>query len=194
MTEAHATSDVTVSTTLADPAPYRPGAVGAPMKLWGVVPVAAAVALSLAGCSSPHSDSARPDHTSSRASRPDTTTAPTTPSAPAAVIAAPRLDPDEIPAAHIGTRTGNAELPYKAGRKGYALVVAVSCQGDGKLKVRLTPAHTSFALRCGKTVDTTYNQLHLTGAEKPGTVSVTASSNVKWALTIGRKAPTQQEG
>ncbi|MFJ9041797.1 hypothetical protein ACIRF8_35175 [Streptomyces sp. NPDC102406] len=73
------------------------------------------------------------------------------------------------------------------GTKGDALIVAVRCEGRGDVKVVVKPVNSSFQLPCvdGK-VNTTYNQLALAGAEKAGTVAVSAPTTVTWSLTVGR--------
>lgn len=50
--------------------------------------------------------------------------------------------------------------------------------------------NVTFPLEClaGET-RTSSNQIGLSGAEKPGTVGVTAPSEVHWSMTIGRGEP-----
>ncbi|MGW3655275.1 hypothetical protein ACWD6R_05955 [Streptomyces sp. NPDC005151] len=90
--------------------------------------------------------------------------------------------------------TGNASFPYSKGKKGDALTIAASCQGEGKITVTVRPVHVSFPLECGADqVSTVSNELALSGVERSGDVSVEASPAVRWALTVGRGTPTEAD-
>lgn len=56
----------------------------------------------------------------------------------------PELDADETLAGRQEMTSGNASIAYSKGRKGDALIVAVSCQGEGKIKVVVRSVHVSF--------------------------------------------------
>lgn len=59
-------------------------------------------------------------------------------------------------------------------------------QGKGKLTVEVRPVGLSFPLECvAGEVSSTYNQLDLKDTREQGTVSVTAPSTVRWAITVG---------
>ncbi|MFJ4205762.1 hypothetical protein ACIP2Y_39865 [Streptomyces sviceus] len=106
----------------------------------------------------------------------------------------PELDPDEVLAGRQQAISGNASMEFRAGKKGQALIVAVRCQGGGKMKVEVPSVHVSFPLDCvANEASTTYNQVMVTGVERSGTVSVTAPTAVRWSLTVGRGEPAQEE-
>jgi hypothetical protein len=106
----------------------------------------------------------------------------------------PELDPDEVLAGRQRTISGDASMEFRAGHKGQALIVAVRCQGGGKMKAEVPSVHVSFQLECAANeVSTTYNQVMVPGVERSGTVSVTAPTAVHWSLTVGRGEPVQQE-
>lgn len=106
----------------------------------------------------------------------------------------PELEPDTSLAGRQEVTTGNARVPYRSGKKGDALTVAVSCQGEGKITVVVRPVHASFPLQCAAPrIATISNQFAVSGAERGGAVSVEASSAVHWSMTIGRGAPAEAE-
>ncbi|WP_328838600.1 hypothetical protein [Streptomyces europaeiscabiei] len=94
-------------------------------------------------------------------------------------------------------RTRNsAHLEFGKARKGEgkALTVAVSCEGKGTIEVLLRPMAASFPMDClDGEVTSIDNQFAIDGAESAGTVSVTASSKVRWSLSIGRGEPAEQD-
>ncbi|MDX2593241.1 hypothetical protein PV343_13485 [Streptomyces sp. WI03-4A] len=90
--------------------------------------------------------------------------------------------------------TGSASFTYSKGKKGDALIVAVRCQGAGKIKVAVRSVHVTFPLECvADQVSTTYNQVGVGGVDRSGVVSVEAPSSVRWSMTIGRGEPAQEE-
>ncbi|MGW5367503.1 hypothetical protein ACWER6_13565 [Streptomyces sp. NPDC004009] len=105
----------------------------------------------------------------------------------------PELDSGETLAGRLGVTTGNASIPYGKGRKGDALIIAVRCQGTGRMKVAVRPVHVSFPLTCrADRTDTVYNQVNVGGAGGSGVASVEAPSSVRWSMTIGRGAPPRE--
>ncbi|MFI2913873.1 hypothetical protein ACG2OD_37340 [Streptomyces sp. PDY-4] len=106
----------------------------------------------------------------------------------------PELDDSEHLAGRQPETKGNASFSYAKGAAGDALIVAVRCQGAGTMKVAVKTVNVSFPLEClaGETT-TTYNQVGVSGVEKPGTVSVTAPSGVHWSMTIGRGEPPAED-
>ncbi|WP_261386259.1 hypothetical protein [Streptomyces sp. BK340] len=169
--------------------------------LAGLSIACAALLAPLTGCTSDHPEAkkpARPARSSDpgSASTTATTTATATPGSSAQPSAPqpPELDADETLAGRQKATTGNASIAFAKGRKGDALIVAVRCQGAGRIKVAVRPVHASFRLEClaGK-ASTTYNQLDLGGAAHSGVASVEAPSSVRWSMTIGRGAPVQEE-
>jgi hypothetical protein len=159
-----------------------------------LLPVAGvAVALMVTGCT----DSSAPGDTSSRKPAPSS-------SAPASsgqsdeaqvpVAEPPELDGSEHLAGQQPETRGNASFSYAKGAAGDALIVAVRCRGAGTMKVEVKAVNVSFPLECkaGETA-TTYNQIGVSGVEKPGTVSVTAPSGVHWSMTIGRGEPPAED-
>ncbi|WP_244184393.1 hypothetical protein [Streptomyces cellostaticus] len=132
------------------------------------------------GCSSTHGEARPAPHTSSPSSG-------STEHAPReSVTKAPVLPEGEVVAQAVNA-TGNRELDIRGGLKRGALTVDVNCQGKGQLTVMVKPVGLNFSLKCvdGK-VTSTSNQLELKRTREHGTVSVTAPSRVRWALTVGR--------
>ncbi|MEW2624715.1 hypothetical protein [Streptomyces sp. NPDC048106] len=106
----------------------------------------------------------------------------------------PELAPGASLAGRQKVTTGNAVFPYSKGEKGDALIIAASCQGEGKIKVTVRPAGVSFPLECGADQPSTVsNELALSGVERSGEVSVEASSAVHWSLTVGRGTATETD-
>ncbi|WP_235192986.1 hypothetical protein [Streptomyces viridochromogenes] len=99
---------------------------------------------------------------------------------------APVLPEGEVVAQAVNA-TGNREMDIRGGIKSGPLSVLVNCQGQGTLTVSVEPVGLSFPLECvDGEVSSTFNQLSLKRARDHGTVSVTAPSQVRWALTVGR--------
>ncbi|MFD6297601.1 hypothetical protein ACFWFU_22585 [Streptomyces sp. NPDC060235] len=145
----------------------------------------------LTGCSSGHDDKAS---AATRSSEPSPKATPTASSTKPAVQQPPELDADETLAGRQKATTGNAALAFTQGRKGDALIVAVRCQGAGKIKVSVRSVHLSFPLECqAGEVSTTYDQVAVKGVEHRGVVSVEASSAVHWSMTIGRGTPAAED-
>lgn len=89
--------------------------------------------------------------------------------------------------ARVANARGNREIDIPGGIKAGTLSISVNCQGQGTLTVLVKPVGMSFPLECvAGEVSSTYNELHLKTARGRGTVYVTASSPVRWALTVGR--------
>ncbi|MES4886808.1 hypothetical protein [Streptomyces sp. NPDC096012] len=106
----------------------------------------------------------------------------------------PELDDGETLAGRQNVTNGNAHIAFSKGKKSDALIVAVRCQGTGKIKVAVQSVHVSFPLECvANEVNTTYNQVAVTGVERSGVVSVEAPSVVRWSMTIGRGPAAQEE-
>ncbi|MET8580466.1 hypothetical protein ABZX39_06170 [Streptomyces collinus] len=100
---------------------------------------------------------------------------------------APELDLDETLAGRQEPMTGNASFTFTKGRKGDTLILAVRCQGEGRVEVTVRPVHVAFALRCpADRADTVYHQVRVTGTARGGTASVQAPSTVRWSMTVGR--------
>ncbi|MFJ3310303.1 hypothetical protein ACIPSA_46395 [Streptomyces sp. NPDC086549] len=96
-----------------------------------------------------------------------------------------------LPEGHVVAQAvnaaGNREMEVKGGLKSGPLSILVNCQGKGKLTISVNPVGLSFPLDCvaGQT-SSTFNQLNLKRPRTQGTVSVTAPSTVRWAITVGR--------
>ncbi|MEU4012854.1 hypothetical protein AB0H30_30930 [Streptomyces pseudogriseolus] len=150
-------------------------------------------ALVTTGCT----DSSEPGDASSRRPVPSSS-APASSGQPdegqVSVVEPPELDGSERMAGEQPETKGNASFSYAKGAAGDALIVAVRCRGAGTIKVVVKTVNVSFPLEClaGKT-RTTYNQIGVSGAEKPGTVSVTTPSEVHWSMTIGRGEPPAED-
>ncbi len=99
---------------------------------------------------------------------------------------APTLPDGDVVAQAVNV-SGNREMDVKGGLKSGELAVLVNCKGNGKLTVEVKPVGLSFPLKCVPGgVSSTYNQLKLKRTHQQGTVNVTAPSNVRWAITVGR--------
>ncbi|MFC8364548.1 hypothetical protein ACFUIY_32335 [Streptomyces griseorubiginosus] len=106
----------------------------------------------------------------------------------------PELDVSETLAGRQEVTSGNASVAYSKGKKGQALIIAVRCQGEGKIRVVVRPVHVSFSQPCVADESSTIsNEVDLTGADRDGVASVEAPSAVRWSMTIGRGAPVQAE-
>ncbi|MGW2743951.1 hypothetical protein [Streptomyces sp. NPDC001450] len=172
-----------------------PTSKGALRTLAGLSIACAALLTPLTGCTSDHTEAKKPARPT-RSPEPGSVAATATPSSSAQppVQQPPRLDADETLAARQKATTGNASLAFGKGRKGDALIVAVRCQGAGRIKVAVRSAHVTFPLEClAGQVSTTYNQLAVSGVDRSGVVSVEAPSSVRWSMTVGRGAPAQEE-
>ncbi|GAA3820514.1 hypothetical protein GCM10022403_062410 [Streptomyces coacervatus] len=87
----------------------------------------------------------------------------------------------------VASVRGNRELPLDGGVRSGPVSIAVNCEGKGTLTVELTPVGLSFPLECvAGEVSSTYNQIALKKARKDATVRVTASSGVRWSLSVGQ--------
>ncbi|MGW3912422.1 hypothetical protein ACWEBX_13010 [Streptomyces sp. NPDC005070] len=160
----------------------------------GLSIVCAAALLTVAACTSDHTDakqSRRPVHSSEPGSA-QITTRPGATRPPAQKP--PTLDGGEALAGHQDVTSGSASIAFGKGRKSDALIVAVNCQGAGRIKVAVQSVHVSFPLDCvADKVNTAYNEVAIDGVDRGGVVSVQAPSGVRWSMTIGRGAPTQEE-
>jgi hypothetical protein len=120
----------------------------------------------------------------------------TPPTRQAVLVTAPQLDEGlgEIRAGQRAATRGNASFDYVGGERGKALIVAVSCQGGGKITVEVPVVDVSFPLECpAGEPSVTYNQFAFKAAYKAGTVSVTAPSTVTWSVTVGRGDGAEEE-
>jgi hypothetical protein len=156
--------------------------------------VAGLVLVSLTGCTGNEADP-KPSHSSltSPSKEAPAEGASAGPPSPA-VDQAPELDSDETLAGRQHAIRGNGSVAYGKGAKGKALIVAVRCEGKGEIRVAVASLDIGFPLKClAGEVTTTYNQMAVSGAERSGTVSVTAPTGVRWSMTIGRGAPAAQE-
>lgn len=163
--------------------------------LAGLSIVCAALLAPLTGCASDHTEAKKPAQPA-RSSEPGSTAATAIPGTGASpsVRQPPELDADETLAGRRMATTGNASFSFGKGRKGDALIVAVRCQGAGRIKAAVPSVHVSFRLEClADQVSTTYNQVSVGGVDHGGVVSVEAPSSVRWSMTIGRGAPAQEE-
>jgi hypothetical protein len=87
----------------------------------------------------------------------------------------------------VASARGNRELALDGGVRSGPVSIAVNCEGKGRLTVELSPVGLSFPLECvAGEVSSTYNQIALKKARKDATVKVTASSGVRWALSVGQ--------
>ncbi len=161
----------------------------------GLSLLCAAMIVPAAACTTDHPDAARqaaqPRH-SSPAVPATATSAPSTAQPP--VQTPPELDVSETLAGRQEMISGGASLAFSKGRKGQTLIIAVRCQGEGKIKVAVRSVHVSFSQPCvADESSTVQNEVALPGADRGGVVSVEAPSAVRWSMTIGHGAPVQEE-
>jgi hypothetical protein len=82
---------------------------------------------------------------------------------------------------------GSQEIDIPGGLKAGPLSILVNCQGDGTLTVSVKPVGLSFPLTCVKEeTSSIMNEMDLPSPRSHGTVTVTAPSGVRWALTVGQ--------
>ncbi len=109
---------------------------------------------------------------------------------------APELDMAERVVLSQDRTQGNASLEYGEAEKGDGdtVTVAVDCEGKGRIDVELRPLAASFPLDCRDgEVTGIHNQFTLAGADRAGTVTVTAAPGVHWSLSVGRGEPAEQD-
>ncbi|UUU33163.1 hypothetical protein JIX56_26660 [Streptomyces sp. CA-210063] len=132
---------------------------------------------------------------------------------PSPAKATPAADTDEVSAADelaegapdlMGDRMvlrqdrtrDSASLEFGKAKKGdgEALGITVSCEGKGRIEVVLRPMDASFPVNCREgQVTSVHNVFGLDGADRAGTVSVTAAPGVRWSLSVGRGEPPKQD-
>ncbi|MEU1704634.1 hypothetical protein ABZ478_04425 [Streptomyces sp. NPDC005706] len=156
--------------------------------LAGLTVACTALLVPLTGCTADHGDAPRQGPaTAASAPAPHSSTVPA-PQGP------PELDADETLAGRQGMTTGNASIAFGEGRKGDALIIAVRCQGTGRMRIAVRPVHVAFPLRCrADRPSTIYNQVNVTAARAGGVASVEAPPSVHWSMTIARGTPPQEE-
>lgn len=90
----------------------------------------------------------------------------------------------------------SASLEFGKAKKGdgEALAISVSCEGKGRIEVVLRPMDASFPMDCLEgEVTRIHNRFAVDGADRAGTVSVTAASGVRWSLSVGRGEQAEQD-
>ncbi|MFG2953332.1 hypothetical protein ACGF5O_06315 [Streptomyces sp. NPDC048291] len=100
--------------------------------------------------------------------------------------------PDGEVVAQAANATGGREMDIKGGVGSGILAVLVNCEGKGRLTVTVEPLGFNFPFDCvdGR-VSTIDNETNMNGGgvrpHTPGTVRVTASAGVRWAITVGHQ-------
>ncbi|MER5791816.1 hypothetical protein [Streptomyces sp. NPDC001980] len=100
--------------------------------------------------------------------------------------------PDGKVVAQAANATGGREMEIKGGVGSGILTVLVNCEGKGKLTVAVEPLGVSFPFDCvAGQINAIGNATNMNGGgtrpHTPGTVRVTASAGVRWAITVGRQ-------
>ncbi|MEU6195202.1 hypothetical protein [Streptomyces sp. NPDC047061] len=153
---------------------------------------AAVVALfAAAGCSSGSGRAAPAPATSSPVPAPATATPAADTRTSDSVTKAPAFPDGEV-VAQAANATGGREMDIKGGVGSGTLSVQVHCEGKGKLTVTVEPLGFSFPFDCvAGRVNTIDNETNMNGGaarpHTPGTVRVTATAGVRWAITVGRR-------
>ncbi|MGW3445883.1 hypothetical protein [Streptomyces sp. NPDC001076] len=155
---------------------------------------AAAVVLLAAGCDGGSGHAAPAPATSSHA--PATSSPAPATGTPASdvydsVTKAPVFTDGEV-VAQAANATGSREMEIKGGVGSGSLTVLVNCEGKGGLTVTVEPLGVSFPFACvAGQVSTIGNEMNMNGGvarpHTPGTVWVTASAGVRWAITVGHQ-------
>ncbi|MEU2430512.1 hypothetical protein ABZ611_13570 [Streptomyces sp. NPDC007861] len=95
--------------------------------------------------------------------------------------------PDGKVIAAVENGSGSKVLELQGGFSSGNLAVAVNCEGKGTLQVTLEPVGLSFPMKCKDgEVFSTYNQFALKRARQEASVSVQASSKVRWSMTVAQ--------
>ncbi|MEU9407905.1 hypothetical protein AB0E08_19795 [Streptomyces sp. NPDC048281] len=103
--------------------------------------------------------------------------------------------PDGEVVAQAANATGGREMDIEGGVGSGILAVLVNCEGKGRLTVAVEPLGFNFPFDCvdGR-VSTIDNETNMNGGgvrpHTPGTVQVTASAGVRWAITVGHEDVT----
>lgn len=145
---------------------------------------------SLSGCSGGEEAASSPKPSTSAS---HATTGPAKPSSDRpehipgeSVTEAPKL-PYGKTLAEVASAHGNQTVELSDGIDAGALSVLVNCQGKGSVTISVKPINLTFALECVEgEVSSTYNELSLKQAREQASLSVTAPSTVRWALTVGQ--------
>ncbi|MFJ8491241.1 hypothetical protein ACIRBZ_23235 [Streptomyces sp. NPDC094038] len=100
--------------------------------------------------------------------------------------------PDGEVVAQAANATGGREMDIKGGVGDGILAVLVNCEGKGELTVTVEPIGFDFPFDCADgRVSTIDDETNLNGGavrpHTPGTVQVTASAGVRWAITVGHQ-------
>ncbi|WP_369222885.1 hypothetical protein AB5J52_17135 [Streptomyces sp. R39] len=99
--------------------------------------------------------------------------------------------PDGEVVAQAANATGGREMEIKGGVGSGILSVQVQCEGNGELTVDLGPLGFRFPFACAagrvNTIDNEVNTKGMARPRTPGTLRVTASAGVRWAITVGRQ-------
>ncbi|MFF7470323.1 hypothetical protein [Streptomyces sp. NPDC008092] len=158
----------------------------------GATAAAMAALFAAAGCSGDPADAAPAAATSSPAPAPASATpASVTEPWDNSVTKAPPFTDGEV-VARAANATGGRELDIKGGVGSGILSVQVNCEGKGKLTVTVEPLGFNFPFDCvAGQVNTIDNETNMNGGgtrpHTPGTVQVTATAGVRWAITVGRQ-------
>ncbi|MEU1272508.1 hypothetical protein [Streptomyces sp. NPDC005799] len=149
-----------------------------------------AVVLAATGCGFGHHDSTSADNTarvvkaSPAAVSPDATRDPYA----ASVDKPPKLASDGITALVSGSHLKGSVIYPIPGRvrAGEALVIAVNCQGPGRLDAEVRAVGMSFSLPCEKdTVLPALNEFQMDSSHSLGSLRFTAKPDVMWSFTVG---------
>ncbi|MFF0716410.1 hypothetical protein ACWEVM_18725 [Streptomyces bauhiniae] len=114
-------------------------------------------------------------------------------SAPRGAVPSPHKAAAESPLPDDPSLTsGSAVREFGKGKKGEALFVEVRCRCNGTLNVVVRSVRLSFPVECSAGKDSTvHNEVAVAGADRAGTVAVSAPSAVRWAPTVGHVAAEQ---
>ena len=155
-------------------------------KVRAVVTIAFAASVPLiAGCTA-HNVQSSPS---------ETPTVSASPSPPSSVIDLTKTPPDISGSAkaliRLANRTGSEEVAVIGNIKAGTVAVATECTGEGKTTIAIGKLAT-YTIPCAATPSTTYNEIGLGSSKQQVKITVTASPEVHWGLSVGWRSGFQR--
>ncbi|MGW3312098.1 hypothetical protein ACWDG9_36575 [Streptomyces sp. NPDC001073] len=118
----------------------------------------------------------------------NTPTASAAPSPRSSVIDLTKTPPDISGSAkaliRLANRTGSQEVAVIGTIKAGTVAVATECTGEGKTTIAIGKLAT-YTIPCAATPSTTYNEIGLGSSKQQVKITVTASPEVHWGLSVG---------
>ena len=125
----------------------------------------------------------------------ETPTVSASPSPPSSVIDLTKTPPDISGSAkaliRLANRTGSEEVAVIGNIKAGTVAVATECTGEGKTTIAIGKLAT-YTIPCAATPSTTYNEIGLGSSKQQVKITVTASPEVHWGLSVGWRSGFQR--